>query len=73
MSTPEKAIIANLKENDEGSNSRRKRLKSYTPAFKLEAINFAKETSYEVAGLRFHIHRHTISRWHKTEDAHKML
>jgi transposase-like protein len=61
-------------EISKGSNSIRRRHNSYySPALKLEAINFAKQTSYEMASKRFQVHTKSVRNWHKSEDEIKML
>jgi transposase-like protein len=42
--------------------------KSYTTAFKLEAVNFAKSSSsINAASKKFKVDRHTIREWINTE------
>jgi transposase-like protein len=77
MSIPVKAI-ANLNDEEnavKGSNSksRRHHHSYYTPAFKLEAVKFAKQTSYELAREKFQVHRQSVRRWHKSEEELKRL
>jgi hypothetical protein len=74
MGSPVKAI-AFMNDDDKLSKiaKRRRHPKAYYNALKLEAINYAKETSYELAGEKFQVHPHSIHKWCKTEDELKML
>lgn len=83
MSSPVKEI-ANLNDDDDAEeidndsnyssdSDNRKRPKTYTPAFKLKAVNFAKSSSIHSASRRFKVDRHSIREWRNSEDQLKML
>jgi transposase-like protein len=77
MSRPEKAM-ANLKNEEEieeivkGSCSVIRNNRIFTPALRLEAINFAKETSTQLASEKFQVNKLTVLRWRQEEEL-KML
>jgi transposase-like protein len=69
--------IANLKKDENverisNSSGSRKSHPTYTPAFKLKAVNFAKQTSNSLAAKRFKVDIKSVRNWHKSEDKLKM-
>jgi transposase-like protein len=79
MTSPVKAI-ANSKDDEntesiaKGSNNYNRQLpkSDFTPALKLEAVNFANRTSFELAAKRFKVDSSSIYKWRKNEDKLKI-
>jgi hypothetical protein len=77
--SPEKAnATVNVDENGvedmaKGPGSVKRHNRIFTLAFKLEAVNFAKQTSDQLASEKFQVCRDSIRNWRKNEDAIKML
>uniref|UniRef100_A0A915EG86 HTH psq-type domain-containing protein n=1 Tax=Ditylenchus dipsaci TaxID=166011 RepID=A0A915EG86_9BILA len=55
-------------DEDEGNEIKKARkLNSYTTAYKLEAINYAKQVSIHSASTKFHVDRKRVREWIKNE------
>jgi transposase-like protein len=73
--------IANLNDDDntqsiaKGFNNYNRKLpkSDFTPAFKLDEVNFANQTFYELAAKRFKVDSSSIYKWRKIEEKLKIL